>query len=189
MGGLHQAARIGQTRPWQWPLAWLTRPREALIHWGLNGGHGKQLPATSQMLFLILGLHRVAGDNRRYYFIFHHIQSIQMALLGKMYILDIIQGICSGTSSDATFKNFAESSILFKRPYELQVTPELFINSRSLDPNPALQDAYSRPYINNIIAYKNSLINIFCLENIFNRHDGRKEAFFYVFMLDKSHQE
>ena len=80
-----------------------------------------------------------------------------MALLGKMYILDIAQGICSGTSSDATFKNFAES--------------------------------YSCPYINNIIANKNSLINIFCLENILNRHDGRKEAFFYVFMLDKSHQE
>ena len=50
---------------------------------GLNGGHGKQLPATSQMLFLTLGFHRVAGDNRRYYFIFHHIQSIQMALLGE----------------------------------------------------------------------------------------------------------
>ena len=52
LDGLHEAARIGQTRKWQWPSAWLARPREALIHLAPNGWHGKQLPTTSQMLFL-----------------------------------------------------------------------------------------------------------------------------------------
>ena len=41
LDGLHEAARIGQTRKWQWPWAWLARPREALIHLILNGWHGK----------------------------------------------------------------------------------------------------------------------------------------------------
>ena len=37
--GLHKAARIGQTRKWQWPLAWLAQPREALIYLALNDWH------------------------------------------------------------------------------------------------------------------------------------------------------
>ena len=40
LGRLHEAARIGQTRKWQWPSAWLARPREALIHLAPNGWHG-----------------------------------------------------------------------------------------------------------------------------------------------------
>ena len=31
-GGLHEAARVGQTRPWSGPLAWLAPPKKALIH-------------------------------------------------------------------------------------------------------------------------------------------------------------
>ena len=40
LGRLHEAAWIGQTRKWQWPSAWLARPREALIYLALNGWHG-----------------------------------------------------------------------------------------------------------------------------------------------------
>ena len=40
LDGLHEAARIGQTRKWQWPSAWLARPKEALIHLAPNGWHG-----------------------------------------------------------------------------------------------------------------------------------------------------
>ena len=39
LGRLHEAARIGQTRKWQWPSAWLARPREALIHLTPNDWH------------------------------------------------------------------------------------------------------------------------------------------------------
>ena len=39
LGRLHEAARIGQTRKWQWPSAWLARPREALIHLAPNDWH------------------------------------------------------------------------------------------------------------------------------------------------------
>ena len=63
LGRLHEAAWIGQTRKWQWPLAWLARPREALIHLAPNGWHGKQLPITSQMLFLTFNLYKIAGGN------------------------------------------------------------------------------------------------------------------------------
>ena len=39
LGRLHEAARIGQTRKWQWPSAWLARPKEALIHLAPNDWH------------------------------------------------------------------------------------------------------------------------------------------------------
>jgi hypothetical protein len=62
-GGLHEAARIAQTRKRQWPSAWLTQPREALIHLAPNGWYGKQLPATNQTLFLTFDPYKMAGDN------------------------------------------------------------------------------------------------------------------------------
>lgn len=39
LDGLHEAARIGQTRKRQWASAWLARPREALIYLAPNDWH------------------------------------------------------------------------------------------------------------------------------------------------------
>ena len=39
LGRLHEAARIGQTKKWQLPLAWLAQPKEALIYLALNDWH------------------------------------------------------------------------------------------------------------------------------------------------------
>jgi len=39
LDGLHEAARLGQTRKRQWPPAWLAQPREALIYLALNDWH------------------------------------------------------------------------------------------------------------------------------------------------------
>ena len=55
LDGLHEAARIGQTRKWQWPSAWLARPREALIYLALNDWHGKHaFHNIPNAIFLIL---------------------------------------------------------------------------------------------------------------------------------------